>query len=444
MNHNAAILNSLVLFFAVLIASLHAADMLVAMNGAGPWNATNPTGGTWEPSFAGSIAQCAGLRAGRGPLHRHGRRRRTGGGEEVRRCDADGISATSSRCGRDSRDISRGPRTWSGTTAICSSSVAMTAKCIATTARRASSKPPWRRAIRRAGSPRSRCATGRYSPPSSPRPGYGDSRWTAAQPRVFVEQAGFSPWGIVFDARGALLVERHWRHRKLRRQRQRGAGARRRSHDSDGLGDFARGAAGLLQPRPSERDAVGHRRRDPATPPHRARCRERSGGNRLHHASIYTCGAVRQLRPEAQQYRPRLDADGTTMYNLRADPFTAALSEFGIDTEGGDRAKTQLLREPMRLVFALPDGKQIHSSDLDAKRRLSAGQVGVRFSPCRTWRPIGRCGSKERRCECESPSKGRPPSGSPRPNCTSLSIRGRWAPRSWPSGGARKGLSKPR
>ena len=73
--------------------------------------------------------------------------------------------------------------------------------------------------------------------------------------------------------------------------------------------------------------------------------------------------------------------NGTTIYNLRADPLTAAVSEFGLDTEGGDRAKTQLLREPMRLVFTLSEGTQIHSSNVSAKRQLAARQAEFTFSP---------------------------------------------------------------
>ena len=73
--------------------------------------------------------------------------------------------------------------------------------------------------------------------------------------------------------------------------------------------------------------------------------------------------------------------NGTTIYNLRADPWTAAISEFGLDTEGGDRAKTQLLREPIRLVFTLSDGAQIDSGTVSAKRQLAAGRAEFTFSP---------------------------------------------------------------
>ena len=72
---------------------------------------------------------------------------------------------------------------------------------------------------------------------------------------------------------------------------------------------------------------------------------------------------------------------GTTIYNLRADATFPVVTEFGIDTEGGDRAKTQLLREPMRLVFTLSDGRQVDAWDIPAKRQLAPGKVEYQFSP---------------------------------------------------------------
>ena len=72
---------------------------------------------------------------------------------------------------------------------------------------------------------------------------------------------------------------------------------------------------------------------------------------------------------------------GTTVYNLRADAAFPVVTEFGLDTEGGDRAKTQLLREPMRLVFTLADGQQVDAWDLPATRQLAEGRVEYQFSP---------------------------------------------------------------
>ncbi len=72
---------------------------------------------------------------------------------------------------------------------------------------------------------------------------------------------------------------------------------------------------------------------------------------------------------------------GTTIYNLRADAAFPVVTEFGLDTEGGDRAKTQLLREPMRLVFTLAAGGQVDAWDLPAKRQLAQGKVEYQFSP---------------------------------------------------------------
>ena len=72
---------------------------------------------------------------------------------------------------------------------------------------------------------------------------------------------------------------------------------------------------------------------------------------------------------------------GTTIYNLRADAAFPVIAEFGLDTEGGDRAKTQLLRQPMRLIFTLADGRTVDAWDVPAKRQLQSGKVEYRFSP---------------------------------------------------------------
>ena len=72
---------------------------------------------------------------------------------------------------------------------------------------------------------------------------------------------------------------------------------------------------------------------------------------------------------------------GTTIYNLRADAAFPLIAEFGLDTEGGDRAKTQLLRQPMRLIFTLADGRTVDAWDVPAKRQLQSGKVEYRFSP---------------------------------------------------------------
>jgi len=71
---------------------------------------------------------------------------------------------------------------------------------------------------------------------------------------------------------------------------------------------------------------------------------------------------------------------GTTIYSLRADAAAPVIVEFGLDTEGGDRAKTQLLREPMRLVFTLADGRQVDAWDVPAKRQLAPGKVDYQFN----------------------------------------------------------------
>ena len=58
--------------------------------------------------------------------------------------------------------------------------------------------------------------------------------------------------------------------------------------------------------------------------------------------------------------------DGTAIYHLRAMKGAAAITDFGLDTEGGDRAKLNLLKEPMRLVFTMKDGSRVESSHVAA------------------------------------------------------------------------------
>lgn len=73
--------------------------------------------------------------------------------------------------------------------------------------------------------------------------------------------------------------------------------------------------------------------------------------------------------------------DGTAIYNLRALKGAAAVTDFGLDTEGGDRAKLNLLKEPMRLVFTMKDGSQVESSHVAATSEIGAQRVKYAFSP---------------------------------------------------------------
>lgn len=72
---------------------------------------------------------------------------------------------------------------------------------------------------------------------------------------------------------------------------------------------------------------------------------------------------------------------GTTIYHLLADKSSAALPGFGLDTEGGDRAKTNLLREPIRLAFTLTGGKRVESWDVPATADVTADGVRYTFAP---------------------------------------------------------------
>ena len=201
-------------------------------------------------------------------------------------------------------------------------------------------------------------------------------------PAVFVEQAGFTPWGIVFDQRGqcwwsgsggiarfdgktnavvvpanevttpvALAVSPDGQLVCSSYGRQ-----------SVTVWDISEEIPKLL------RTITGPEVRDPAgvaftTQPFEAPAQF---GN-----------FVPQPSNTGRDWTPT----GTTIYNLRADAAFPVVTEFGLDTEGGDRAKTQLLREPMRLVFTLADGRQVDAWDLPATRQLAEGKVEYQFSP---------------------------------------------------------------
>ena len=73
--------------------------------------------------------------------------------------------------------------------------------------------------------------------------------------------------------------------------------------------------------------------------------------------------------------------DGTTIYNLRASKAMPTITTFGIDTEGGDRAKLDLLKDPVRLVFTLDDGSQVDSVDLPATSQVGPNRIAYAFAP---------------------------------------------------------------
>jgi hypothetical protein len=73
--------------------------------------------------------------------------------------------------------------------------------------------------------------------------------------------------------------------------------------------------------------------------------------------------------------------DGTAIYHLRAMKGAAALTDFGLDTEGGDRAKLNLLKEPMRLMFTMKDGSRVESSHVVATSEFAARRVKYAFRP---------------------------------------------------------------
>lgn len=73
--------------------------------------------------------------------------------------------------------------------------------------------------------------------------------------------------------------------------------------------------------------------------------------------------------------------NGKAIYNLIASNSSPAVTVFGIDTEGSDRAKSNLLREPIRLIFTMKDSSQVDSSKVPAKCIVGKHRVTYTFSP---------------------------------------------------------------
>jgi WD40 repeat protein len=202
------------------------------------------------------------------------------------------------------------------------------------------------------------------------------------EPAVFVEQAGFTPWGIAFDQGGhcwwsgsggiarfdgktnavvvpagevttpvALAVSPDGQLVCSSNGRQ-----------SVTTWDISEEAPKLL------RTITGPEVRDPA-------------GVAFTTQPFEAPAQFGNFEPQPSNTGRDWTPTGTTIYNLRADATFPVVTEFGIDTEGGDRAKTQLLREPMRLIFTLADGRTVDAWDVPAKRQLQSGKVEYRFSP---------------------------------------------------------------
>jgi len=72
---------------------------------------------------------------------------------------------------------------------------------------------------------------------------------------------------------------------------------------------------------------------------------------------------------------------GETVYNMVVDPRTPAILLLGIDTEGGDRAKTNLLRKPIELVMELADNSVVYSSEVECDAKIEGTTVEYSFSP---------------------------------------------------------------
>jgi len=169
---------------------------------------------------------------------------------------------------------------------------------------------------------------------------------TGGQPQLYVSEPGFSPWGITFDSRGrcwwsgtggiarydgktnAVVVPA----RKVTTPTALGMSPSGRLVCSS-LGSQSVTVWDVDGEQPRLVTTITEAVRDPAG----------------------VAFATRPFSPPAQfgNFAPQPSntgrdwkPGGTTVYNLRADAYSAAITHFGIDTEGGDRAKSQLLWEP--------------------------------------------------------------------------------------------------
>ncbi|MEN9666101.1 MAG: Virginiamycin lyase, partial [Planctomycetota bacterium] len=196
---------------------------------------------------------------------------------------------------------------------------------------------------------------------------------TAAAP--FLERPGFSPWGIAVDPEGTTW----WS----------GTGGVARF---DGRRDeivipadrvttpvaIAISPAGLLACASAGRREVTLWELARASPTFRHAITERvldPGGMAFtdrHFVGPTPFGShVEQPSNTGRNWLPT----GRAVFNLAAAPFGAAIAAFGLDTEGGDRAKTNLLRAPIRLLVTLEHGRVVDSSLVESQGVFGAGSA---------------------------------------------------------------------
>jgi glycogen debranching enzyme len=72
---------------------------------------------------------------------------------------------------------------------------------------------------------------------------------------------------------------------------------------------------------------------------------------------------------------------GETLYNLQAWTAYAGFPDVGIDTEGGDRAKTNLLRAPLEIQLTRRDGTAVRSSAITASSKVETNAIRYSFRP---------------------------------------------------------------
>ncbi|MBM3494344.1 MAG: hypothetical protein FJX72_08495 [Armatimonadetes bacterium] len=212
-----------------------------------------------------------------------------------------------------------------------------------------------------------------------------DMRDAASPAPLWAALAGHAPWGLAFDD-AANAFQSTNQNRILRfdgKQATVWAGA------GGGLGtpvSLAIGPDGLVYAANLTGNNVTLWRTDAANPG--APVRRIGGPEMLSPISIAFTDSpfeepmqIGNFRPKPSNMGKNWTPTGRTIYSLAASRSSAEIVAFGLDTEGGDRAKTNLLREPIRLLMTLDDGTRVDSAHLPAACSLRRGRAEYALDP---------------------------------------------------------------